>query len=321
MPARGPYQSDDEGLVIGFVNNMPPAAVHATERQFRSLLDRASHVRGVPVRLMVLPACAHRTSEREDAYRHNENLEILRSSRLDGLIVTGSEPRAESITDEPIWPALANLVEWADDNTISTVWSCLAAHAAVYHLDGLSRRRLPGKLTGVFECTKVFDHDLLCDAPARWNVPHSRYNDLDEDGLLQKGYLILSRAPRIGADTVVKQSKSLFVFMQGHLEYSAESLLREYRRDVKRFLVGERDSYPEMPECYFDPDMTSALVAFRQQALRGPDVALLSTFDEVVTAPPAASWRERAVSLYIQWLTYLAEQKGAYLARPRLVHS
>jgi homoserine O-succinyltransferase len=321
MQARGPYQSDGEGLLIGFVNNMPPAAVQSTERQFRSLLDRASHIRGVRVSLVVLPPCAHRTSDRDDAYRHNENLEILGSSHLDGLIVTGSEPRAESITDEPIWPALANLVDWADDNTISAVWSCLAAHAAVYYLDGLSRRRLPGKLTGVFECTKASDHDLVCDAPARWNVPHSRYNDLDEEGLLRKGYLVLSHAPRIGADTVVKQSKSLFVLMQGHLEYGAESLLREYRRDVKRFLAGERESYPEMPECYFDPDMTSALVAFQQQALGEPDVALLSTFDAVVTVPPAASWGEHAVSFYHRWLTYLAEQKGAHLARPRLVHS
>jgi homoserine O-succinyltransferase len=321
MQARGAYPGDDDDLVIGFVNNMAQAAARATERRFRSLLDRASQERGVRVRLMVLPACALQTSDREGTYRQNANLEILRSSRLDGMIVTGSEPQAAAITDEPIWPALASLIEWADDNTISTVWSCLAAHAAVYRLDGLPRRRLAGKLAGVFECAKASDHDLVCDAPAHWNVPHSRYNDLDEEALRRKGYLILSRAPRVGADTAVKQSKSLFVLMQGHPEYGAESLLREYRRDIKRFLTGERDTYPEMPEYYFDRDATSALGALRRQALQRPDEALLAAFDAVVTAPPAPSWHEHAVGLYTRWLSYLVSQKSACQARPRLVHS
>jgi homoserine O-succinyltransferase/O-acetyltransferase len=34
----------------------------------------------------------------------------------------------------------------------------------------------------------------------------------------------------------VKYNRSLFVLLQGHPEYDSATLLREYRRDVGRFL-------------------------------------------------------------------------------------
>jgi homoserine O-succinyltransferase len=320
MRTRDIDRNDDADLVIGLVNNMPKAAHRTTECQFQSLLDLASRRRGVRARLFLMPGCQVQTGDRTDGTSYKEDLDLLRNNRIDGMIVTGSEPRAAEITDEPIWPALSRLVDWADEHTTSTVWSCLAAHAAVYHMDGLSRQPLPGKLSGVFECTKASDHYLVADSPARWSVPHSRVNGLDEDALSRNGYQILSRAPRIGADTAVKKKKSLFVVLQGHPEYGPESLLREYRRDIRRFLTGERSSYPEMPEQYFDSKTMAALTVLRESASRQPDPALLAVFDAAVTAPPAPSWGEPAVSFYARWLSYLVEHKPACQARSGRVH-
>ena len=42
----------------------------------------------------------------------------------------------------------------------------------------------------------------------------------------------------------VKQTRSLFIFFQGHPEYEETTLLREYRRDVGRFLRGQQPHYP-----------------------------------------------------------------------------
>ena len=47
---------------------------------------------------------------------------------------------------------MSKLVDWAKDHTASTIWSCLAAHAAVLHSDGIERRALEHKLFGVFDC-------------------------------------------------------------------------------------------------------------------------------------------------------------------------
>jgi homoserine O-succinyltransferase/O-acetyltransferase len=299
-------RSEHQELIIGLVNNMPAKAALVTERQFESLLNAASRKGNAKVRFVPLPPCPLPTSDRE--FRYNE---IVHGSRLDGMIVTGAEPRSADIVDEPIWPALARLADWAHHNTISTIWSCLAAHAAAYYLDGLARKRLPEKLSGVFECEKASGHDLMWDAPPRWHVPHSRYNDLNEESLLRSGYRVLSRIRNVGADIAVKQSGSLFVLMQGHPEYGADSLGREYCRDIKRFLVGERDTYPEMPKHYFDEGTVAALRVLQERALQTGDPKLLKHLSKIVPTLPVPSWAGYAVGFYARWLSYLAQRKSA----------
>jgi homoserine O-succinyltransferase/O-acetyltransferase len=301
----------EDKLVVGLVNNMPAKAALAAERQFQALLSLASAKGGIRMRFISLPSCASRLNDDGSGDRGSGELETIEGHRLDGLIVTGTEPQAGAIVNEPIWLALSRLVDWAEHNTISTVWSCLAAHAVAYHLDGLSREKLPEKLSGVFQCSKAMDHYLTAGAPPRWEVPHSRHNDLNEEILLEKGYRILSRIPGVGADTVIKQSKSMFVLMQGHPEYGADSLCREYRRDIKRFLMGERDTYPEMPRNYFDETTAAALGELKELALRKKDLQLLSVFDRIVRMPSVSSWEGYAVGFYERWLTYLVQQKNA----------
>ena len=74
------------------------------------------------------------------------------------------------------------------------------------------------------------------------NIPHSRGNDLAERDLKAAGYRILTRAPVAGVDMFARQEGSFHLFFQGHPEYEPATLLREYRRDIGRFLRGERDT-------------------------------------------------------------------------------
>jgi homoserine O-succinyltransferase/O-acetyltransferase len=300
----------DEPIVIGLVNNMPDAALRSTERQFHDLLSAASRGRVVRLRHFSLPELTRAQAAQSHINQHYEDLSDLWPSRLDGLIVTGTEPRASALTDEPYWDTLTKLIDWAQDHTIATVWSCLAAHAAVLRIDGIRRRRLPKKLSGVFGCVKTADHRILADAPSRWSVPHSRHNDLPEEALIARGYQVLYRSADTGADVFVKHGDCLDIFFQGHPEYEPGTLLREYRRDVGRFLAGEMDSYPEMPCGYFDDDAVAALNGFRQQAMHNRDVNLHPNFpmtevEERLSYP----WREPAVRIYANWISYLADRK------------
>ena len=103
----------------------------------------------------------------------------------------------------------------------------------------------------------------------------------------------------------------MFLFLQGHPEYDADALLREYRRDVGRFLGGERESYPEMPHGYFDAEMTAALAAFRESALRQRRAGLIAHFPTPVAEKSMShAWRGPAVRLYRNWLHYLREQRS-----------
>ncbi len=297
-------------LVIGLVNNMPDAALRSTERQFRELLAAAAPSdTTVQLRLIALPEVPRSDAGRAHIHEHYESFAALWADQLDGLIVTGTEPRAPILSDEPYWPALVKLIEWAESHTTSTIWSCLAAHAAVLHLDGIARRLLPGKLSGVFDVEKAADHPVLAGNAPRWTVPHSRYNGLPEDALVARGYRILAWSHEAGADMIARQGNSLFLCLQGHPEYDAGALLREYHRDVGRFLAGERNTYPDMPRGYFGERAAAALAAFRERVLQERGSVLLAEFPAALETTLMHSWHELAVRLYAKWLGYLASQR------------
>jgi homoserine O-succinyltransferase/O-acetyltransferase len=298
----------DEPIVIGLVNNMPDAALRATERQFHSLLSEAARGRRIRLRHFSLPQLPRAEVLQSHIREKYEDLSELWSSHFDGLIVTGTEPRASELTDEPYWKTLTKLIEWTEHHTISTVWSCLAAHAAVLHINGIARRRLPKKLFGVFNCVKETDHEIVAGVPCEWRVPHSRHNDLPEERLSSQGYRVLSRSAETGADLFIKDRGSLDIFFQGHPEYEPDTLLREYRRDVGRFLSGEKDDYPEIPAGYFDDSAAVAVTEFRQNAFDNRKLDLLNTFPKV-EQNLAPSSRSSAVRLYTNWIAYLAENK------------
>jgi homoserine O-succinyltransferase len=295
---------------------MPDSALPTTERQFSDLLSAAGQGRRVCLRIFSFLDLPRGQSARAYVAQYHENVSELWGSQIDGLIVTGTEPRAPSLSDEPYWPTLTRLIDWAEDHTASTVWSCLAAHAAVLHRDGIYRQALPAKLSGVFDCATVTEHRMLAGTPSRWQMPHSRYNDVPEEALVSSGYRILSRSPDAGADLFVKRGKSLFLFFQGHPEYDSGALFREYRRDIRRFLAGERETYPAIPCGYFDEGTAAALATFREAALRHRHPDLLSSFpacdgERKVTH----AWRGPAVRLYANWLSYLASQRSRALVR------
>lgn len=307
-------ESDANCIDIGLINNMPAAALEATERQFRTRLDAAAD--GIVVRLMLyaLPDVPRTDVGRRHVSSFYSDVSDLWNSHLDGLIVTGTEPRAPNLRDEPYWGSLTRLLEWAEHDTYSSIWSCLAAHAAVLHIDGIGRRPLSDKCFGVFECAKVSEHPLTATVPSRLQMPHSRWNEIPEYALMTCGYEALTRSEEAGIDAFVKQKKSLFVFFQGHPEYDADTLLYEYRRDIGRFLRRERNSYPSMPQGYLDEDTVDALTALREHALsdRRPD--LLAEFPTALVAGRVRStWRSAAVSVYRNWLRYLCARKGRRL--------
>jgi homoserine O-succinyltransferase/O-acetyltransferase len=313
--SRGAVDASGRGdLAIGIVNNMPDAALESTERQFIGLLAAAAGKTPVRVRLFALPGVARGEAAQRHIASNYAGIEELWDRKLDGLIVTGTEPRG-ALTGEPYWPAFTRLVDWAEANTVSAIWSCLAAHAAVLHLDGIDRVPFPDKCFGVFQCRRIADHSLTAASEPQWQVPHSRWNDLLETALKACSYDVLSHANGIGADMFVKDLRSLFVFLQGHPEYEPSTLAREYRRDVGRYLRGERDAYPAQPQHYFDPATSRALDVFRAQAMVG---RIENRREELLQSFPAVAIRTQlmdvarasAVRLYRNWLVCIAERRA-----------
>lgn len=302
---------DDDCLEIGLVNNMPDAALQATERQFIHLLAAAAPERTVRVHLFSLPSVARGEMAAAHIAGSYAPLETMGRTPLDALIVTGCEPRAASLVDEPYWDSLTRLIDWAEDHTVSTLWSCLAAHAAVLHLDGIGRHPLPAKRSGVYECAVTAAHRLTEGAPPLLRVPHSRWNDLRESEVAAHGYTVLSRSATAGLDLFAKQWNSLFVFFQGHPEYDVDSLAREYRRDVARFLRGERPLYPGLPDGYFSDATRLVLGDLQTRAERDRrSVALRDLPRRLDLAPGLAeTWQASVIPVFRNWIDLLAERR------------
>jgi len=304
------HESVASCIEIGLLNNMPDAALQSTERQFLTLIDSAAGGLVVRLSLYTLPDIPRSDSGQRHVSSFYSGSESLWDSRLDGLIVTGAEPRAANLIDEPYWRSLIRVIEWAGQSTHSTVLSCLSAHAALLHADGIDRQRLSDKRFGLFESSLISDHQLTAYTPSRFQMPHSRWNDIPVNELSACGYRILAHAENGSVDMFVKQKKSLFVFFQGHPEYETNTLLLEYRRDVGRYLRQEIDTYPQMPHVYFDADTASILTALRERALCDRCGTLLADFPtDHLKTKIANSWHSAAASIFGNWLRYLCAQK------------
>jgi homoserine O-succinyltransferase/O-acetyltransferase len=315
----GFYEGSSRCITIGLINNMPDSALEATERQFISLLNAASD--GMQIRLSryMMPDVPRQEAARRYMNTFYNSVEDLWDRHLDGLIVTGREPLTPNLMDEPYWKSFTRVVDWAQSNTHSTVWSCLAAHAAILHMDGITRLKRNDKLCGIFDCVRAADHRLTAGTPARFRLPHSRWNGILEDELTSCGYRVLTRAGEAGLDTFIKQQRTLFVFFQGHPEYESDTLLREYRRDVGRYFKGETDKYPSIPCSYFDSNLVNALTVLQERAVGDRNAELLLEVSNALGERTISNtWSSSASSVYKNWLDYICAQKERTLRSKRI---
>ncbi|GLH81505.1 homoserine O-succinyltransferase [Bradyrhizobium sp. SSBR45G] len=311
-PALAPVDHDGRArrsieLAIGLVNNMPDSALKATDLQIARLLQQSAprHVR-IRLHCFSLPSIARSQTARSHVAQSYTDIDRLDGLGLDGLIVTGAEPMAATLRDEPYWSDLTSVIDWARTNTRTTIWSCLAAHAAVLHLDDIERQRLAGKCSGIFDCVKVQDDWLTHGIHAPLQVPHSRLNAVNEPLLAARGYDILTRSDQVGVDIFARSMPSRFVFFQGHPEYDALSLQREYMRDIARFLAGQRDDYPRLPASYFSTETEAVLDAFERRAREKRDPTIAAELPGLTLRPDLAA-ESAARVLFGNWIGHLAQ--------------
>lgn len=309
-----------ECVRIGFLNNMPDSALEDTEMQFFELLDAASGNIPVFVGLYSLTGVPRGERGQQHLNTFYFGTKDLLNTRFDAVIMTGTEPKQPNLRNEPYWSALANVLDWAESNTTSTILSCLAAHAGVLHSDGIERCRLNDKQFGVFDFAKATHHPLTGGTGELVRFPHSRWNEVQAEALAACGYLVLTQSDEGGVDSFVKKKKqSLFLHFQGHPEYGAQTLLKEYRRDIKRFLRRERETYPSMPRNYFAAAAANLLIDFRDSVLSDRGEELMKSFPEAALVGALhKTWHSSATAIYGNWLQYVLIKKAETLTFPTL---
>jgi homoserine O-succinyltransferase/O-acetyltransferase len=311
------HRSLGSPITIALVNNMPDGAFLDTEHQFRRAVTAGGQTDADALSLYAMPGL-HRSDEVTAEIRSRYlGIEQLEENPPGCLIVTGTEPAQAQLPYEAYWPHLSRLLQWAADAVPTTLLSCLAAHASLLIFDGIEREPLAAKCCGVFG-GEASEAPLANRLPKTAPVPHSRINDVPERALVEAGYRIVVGSGGSGAGWSIaarEQGAGTFVLCQGHPEYSTESLLREYRRDVRRFLFGRGGfAYPALPEGYFDPQGIAVLEAFRERAMTpGTDpLQLYENFPyEELEADLSNTWADTSATFYFNWLGLAGHRAAA----------
>jgi homoserine O-succinyltransferase len=191
--------------------------------------------------------------------------------------------------------------------------SCLSAHALLFISDGVRRTRFPAKCSGVYEQDVRTGEPLTRGLAPHIRVPHSRHNDVPVEALVAHGYEPLVSSAEVGWTIASKQVEGcLLVLMQGHPEYDPITLLLEYRRDVRRYLLNERPAYPPVPAGYLSADAEQAMVGFRERALDAPagtTAEMVADFPfSIASRELSCPWREPAEVIYTNWLSEVARR-------------
>ncbi len=243
---------DIRELHIGILNMMPDAALTITEEQFINLVGGSNQIAQFYVHLFTLDSLERSAESRDYIHKYYDTFADIRKEGLDALIITGANISNPEIQKEPFWDELNDVISWADRQVTSVLCSCLATHALVKYFYNIDRQRLPGKRWGVYpHRVSRGQHPLLRDLNTRFDVPHSRYNEIRSCDLKDAGLKVLVESEAGDVHLAVSPDCFRYVFLQGHPEYSINSLLKEYKREVKRYIDGERGDYPPLPENYF----------------------------------------------------------------------
>ena len=303
-PGRALHQ-DIRELHIGLLNMMPDAALEPTERQFFRLVGESNPIAQFYMHPFTLSELNRGDKARDHIDRFYESFEKIKEDGLDGLIITGANVSQPELSLEPFWEPLGEVIRWAIDNVTSTLCSCLATHAVLEFHHGEKRQPLGYKRWGVFP-HRVIDrnHPLVHDVNTLFNVPHSRFNEINREQFERAGLHVLAESEEAGVHLAVSPDRFRVIYFQGHPEYEINSLLKEYKREVHRYAVGVREAYPPFPDNVFPLKEQAILDEYRARldgALRQredppefPESLLLSRLDN--------TWHDTAEGVVANWI-------------------
>jgi len=299
-------QQDIRALHIGLLNMMPDAALVPTERQFFRLVGASNPIAQFYVHPFALPEQARGEKARKHIDEHYETFEEVQAQGLDALIITGANVTHANLSDEAFWAPLNKVADWAYDNVTSTLCSCLATHAIIESRHQQTRQNLgEHKHWGVFQhWVKDKSHPLVSDINTRFDVPHSRYNKMSKRQFTEAGLKVLVEGEKAGVHLAVSGDGIRTVYFQGHPEYDSISLLKEYKREIHRFYIGERDDYPPFPDNFLDITSQAVLDEYQAHAkvckLAGQAIP---TFPEHIILPRIQNtWHDSGLAVIGNWI-------------------
>ncbi len=264
-------------MEVAILNLMPNKI--ETEVQICRMLSNT------PLQINIEFVRIHANESKHTPQEHLDNFyrlfDDIKSKQYDGLIITGAPLALMEYEKVTFWDKICEVFDWAENNVTSTMFSCWAAHAAMYHHYGINRHLRKVKLSGVYQHSPNDPKEELTRGfEDFFNVPHSRFGYIDKaDYLSIPGLTIIAESEKAGVYLAASENKQQ-VYLTGHPEYDANTLDDEYHRDLAL------DENAKMPENYYPNDD--------------------------VTNTPYSSWKSHGSLLFTNWLNYYVYQVTPY---------
>jgi len=210
-----------------------------------------------------------------------KDFETLREQKFDGMIITGAPVETYEFEDVTYWDEITQIFSWAKTHVTSTLYICWAAQAGLYYHYGVPKYPLPKKMFGVFrQMTLEPLLPIFRGFDDYFFMPHSRHTEIRRADIVgNKDLTLIAESAESGVSMVMARGGREF-FITGHLEYSPDTLDKEYRRDL-----GVRDDV-EMPVNYYE--------------------------DDDPRNKPVVLWRAHANLLFSNWINYYVYQETPY---------
>ncbi len=292
-------------LHIGLLNMMPDKALEATERQFFRLVGESNQIARFYLHPFTLEQLQRNREGRAHVEKYYKRFEEIQAEGLDALIITGANVVDPALDRQEFWEPLIEVVDWACENVTSILCSCLATHAVLQFRYRQRRVSLPTKCWGVYSHrVRERSHPLVAGMNTRFDVPHSRFNAVTPQQFAAAGLKVLVQSDEVGVHLAVSEDGLRLVFFQGHPEYDANSLLKEYKREVLRYLAAETDVYAPFPDNYFSKQAQAILTEYRDRVVAARDTGqTLPEFPERLISPTLDNtWHDSAESVINNWI-------------------
>jgi len=294
---------DIRELHVGLLNMMPDAALEATERQFLRLIGSSNRIVQFYVHLFSPKKIQRQGKAREHVARYYEDFAQIKQNGLDALIITGANPVQSELEKEDFWHEFCEVIDWARQHVCSIMCSCLATHAVLQILYKEKRYKLPEKRWGIYSHRLTTQHPLVSNMNTKFDAAHSHIYEVNCQQIQNAGIILLAKSTEAGLHLAVSKDFR-FVFSQGHPEYDTFSLLKEYKREVLRYLNDSREDYPRLPLNYFNSRAGAMLEDYKNKALKAKKANLkLPEFPETEAAQLLDNtWVDTGKSLFNNWL-------------------
>ncbi len=288
-------------LHIGLLNMMPDPALEATERQFFRLIGHSNQIAQFYLHPFTLPSIKRGEKMQVHIDQYYQSFDNIKAQGLDALIITGAQIKGTDLKKTPFYEQLKKVIDWSYSNVTSTLCSCLATHAVFEFLYGQKRQSIGEKCWGVFP-HQVLDrqHPLMRGVNTHFDVPHSRYNEISKAQFDAAGVKVLVNSA-VGAHLGVSQDLLRIVFFQGHPEYDAISLLKEYKQEIIAYLAKTRCDYPLFPKNYLGEQNKAILNEFKAKLLSN-ELSIKGFPETLISKTLGNTWHNATSGIINNWI-------------------